>query len=348
MGHRLQLGQGQVAGDAAPRLDPRLLRLHHRIDADEFDAAQQEGDHRGLQLRRGRQAAGRDHAAVFHLRQGAGERHAADRIHHPCPGLAFQGLAQNLRHLRPVDDAARPQAFQVGVFLGLAGQRRDLVAEAGENRHRHRADAAGGPGDQDRALGGGDAAVFQRHHAEHRGQPGGAHRHRLTRRQLRWHRHQPVGGDPRHLGVSAPMQFAHPPAGENHRVAGVVKGRGGGHHGSREVHPRHMRIGLDQIAQALRHQAVLVVEGGGGDLHQNLARRQIGDGESLHRTGNPLGGLVDDEGLERIGHDDFSFASPNGLYLGFPKPPRQGRVSRHRGVGRLFVLILRPASGISR
>ena len=78
--------------------------------------------------------------------------------------------------------SAGAQPFEVIGLLAAAGRGDDLEAELGQQRDRHRTDAAGRAGDHHRSIGGLEAVPFQRHHRQHRGVAGGADRHRLARR----------------------------------------------------------------------------------------------------------------------------------------------------------------------
>ena len=80
----------QVARQPGPGLDPLVARAHHRVDAEQVDAAQQERDHGRRQVAAAGQAASRDAGAVFELRQDRRQRVAADRVDRAGPALAVE------------------------------------------------------------------------------------------------------------------------------------------------------------------------------------------------------------------------------------------------------------------
>ena len=68
----------------------RGLRAGHRIDADELDAAQDEGRNRCRQIHALRKAAGGNRSFGIGLRQHIGERHRADRIDRRRPSAPWR------------------------------------------------------------------------------------------------------------------------------------------------------------------------------------------------------------------------------------------------------------------
>ena len=193
----------------------------------------------------------------------------------------------------------------------------------GQDRGRDRADAARRPGHQNLALLGRQPVVFERHHRQHRGEAGGADRHRLARGQPGRQRHQPVGLHPRPLGIAAPMRLAHPPAGQNHLVARLVAGVRRGLDRAGEVDPRHMRIAPHQPAARADAEPVLVVQRRifDGDRHLGLGQAVVG--QILHRgMRRAVLVLLDQQGLE---HRRVSFAST--ADAGSAPPAFRGRVT---------------------
>ena len=86
--------------------------------------------------------------------------------------------------------------------VGLAGGGDDLITGGGQQVDADRADAAGGPGYQDRPVVGGNAVADQGLHAHGRGETGGTDRGTLARCQFSKGDHL-VGGQPDVLAVAA-------------------------------------------------------------------------------------------------------------------------------------------------
>ena len=189
---------------------------------------------------------------------------------------AHLSLASGLTWLSsgPPDDGRGAEAFQIVGLRRLAGGGDDAEAALLQERYRDAPDAACRAGDKHLARFGRDAALFDRHDAEHRGVAGGADRHRLALAQSFGQADQPVGLDACLLRQAAPVLFADAPAVENdlradgkavacrlrHR-AGEIDAR---HH--REL-PHHRRLAGDG-------EAVLVVDGRIGDGDRHIALRQ--------------------------------------------------------------------------
>ena len=70
------------------------------------------------------------------------------------------------------------------------------------------------------------------------------------------------------------MQFADAPAVQNHSVARLEVGVAAFCNGTREIDAGNMGVGANQLAQTLEDQAILVVQRGVVDLHQDVALGQ--------------------------------------------------------------------------
>ena len=126
--HALQEIERQVAGEPGPGLLAPRLRAHHGIDAQQIDPAQQEGDHRRLQLGPARKTAGRHRGVVFELGQHLGQRAAAHRIDAAGPALGLQRLARGLLDAGALDDRGRAQLLEIIMGLRPSRRRRHLIA----------------------------------------------------------------------------------------------------------------------------------------------------------------------------------------------------------------------------
>ena len=82
-----QLLRVQVSRKPIPGALANLLRRIHRIHAGKRHVAENEGQHRAMQLITLRQPAGGHGASVFRLGNGVDEGRATGHIHHPGPAL---------------------------------------------------------------------------------------------------------------------------------------------------------------------------------------------------------------------------------------------------------------------
>ena len=273
--HRVEQRGVEVARQPRPGAFAPRTRGHDGVDPGQRDAAQDEGQHRGRQVVALRQPAGGHHAAIARLRQRIGQGVRAHGIHHRGPALFLERLARR-GEFGAVDHGGGAQSVQVVCLVRLAGGCDHAVTQAGQQRHGHAAHAAGGAGDEHFAVTRLHAVVFQREHAQHGGVAGGADGHGGSRAQALGHAHQPVALEPRLLGQTAPMGFAHAPAVVDEGVAGLPVRVGGfdhlpcpvdaGHHGPLAHHRRAVGDG----------QRVLVVQRGPGHAHQHVAGGQLG------------------------------------------------------------------------
>ncbi len=189
-------------------------------------------------------------------------------------------------------------------FCGAPGRRHDGVAEPGEERDRHAADATIGSGHQNLTVPGLDSVLFESQHAEHRGVAGGADCHRLAGREGGGQRHQPFAPDPRHLGQTATMRFADAPAVQHDAVAHLPGRIRTLADSAGKIDARHHRKAPDDRRLAGQRQAVLVVERTPFDPDRDVARGQhgivdllnggvvtgfiLGDQDSLEHGDSPL------------------------------------------------------------
>ncbi len=124
-------------------------------------------------------AAGRTGAALQRL-DHVEQNVPAHGIHRPAPLLLQQGLVHAGLQCSTFDDLRGPQAGQEIGLVGLAGHGRDLVAEAGQQRHRNAADTAGRTGHQHRRVSRLETSLFQLVDTECGSQAGCAEYHRVT------------------------------------------------------------------------------------------------------------------------------------------------------------------------
>ena len=160
----------------------------------------------------------------------------------------------------------------------VGAQMRDALRRR-QQGHGGGAHPACGARHQDLAARRSNARLFQRQHAEHGGEAGGADAHGLPLIQPGRQRHQPVGLDPRLFGHAAPVSFPHTPTGQYHLVTALVAAVGRLQHCADEVDARHQRPLAHYLALAGDGQPVLVVEGAVAHRHPHLPRRQLALGQ---------------------------------------------------------------------
>ncbi|MNS36467.1 hypothetical protein D3C72_686580 [compost metagenome] len=254
-------------------------RAHHRIHPLQAHVAQDEGHDAGGQIETARQAAGGHGAAIVHLGQQLGQHLTADGVDGTGPQLFLQRLGR-LQQFAARHYAAGTQRRQHGaLLLGTAGQGRDAISQCRQQGDGGGANSTGGTCHQHLTTVGGYARLFQRQHAEHGGEAGGADAHGLPLIQPGRQRHQPVGLDPRLFGHAAPVSFPHAPTGQYHLVTALVAAVGRLQHCADEVDARHQRPLAHYLALAGDGQPVLVVEGAVAHRHPHLPRRQLALGQ---------------------------------------------------------------------
>ena len=111
-----------------------------------------------------------------------------------------------------------------------------------------RANAARCARDQDLALVGRQAMIFERHDAQDGGKACRANRHGIACAKARREWHQPIGIEPCLGGITAPMGLAHPPAGQDNRVTNLVAVIAGLADRASKINTRNMRIIAHQTA----------------------------------------------------------------------------------------------------
>ncbi len=217
--HGLQFRHRQIGPDTPPGRQAILIGAHDAIDPQKIDAPQQERNHGCRQLGAARQPHGGDRSAIDDLGQDPCQHPAADRIDAARPGFALQRLRRRFRDFVPSHDLRRAQIFQIVRRFRSACDRRNIISEMRQDRGGDRPDTARCPGNQNRQAARFQSMGLQRHHRQHGGEPCGADRHRLLGGQTLRQRNQPVGLDPRLLGITAPPDFPDAPAGQDHLVA---------------------------------------------------------------------------------------------------------------------------------
>ena len=287
----------EIAVEPGPGRHARALGAHHAVDPEQRDAAQDEGHHRGGEVRALGKAAGRDGAAIGGLGDGIDQSVAADRIDDPCPQLLLQGLAR-VRQLVAVDEFAGAQLGEVLLLALIAIGCDHGIARLGEQRGGHRADAAGRAGDEDLAVLGLDPGLDQRIDAERGGVARRADGHGFLAGKARRQLDQPVAIEPRLGGQPAPVHFADAPAIEQHRVSGLEFAAGALAHRADQIDPRHHRPAAHHRARASDGEAVLVVDRRVLHVDGDIAFGQLALVELLELAGLTAFGLLDKDGGE--------------------------------------------------
>lgn len=188
-----------------------------------------------------------------------------------------------------------------------AGDGDHAEAEFGKQGDGDAADAAGGAGDENRMLCGGcQSTVLQGHDAEHRGESGGADAHGIAVAQSFGKRNEPVGAHALILAIATPVEFAEAPTGQHHAVAGSVGFVLGFHDLSGHVDTGNHGPVAYHGARAGDGQTVFVVQGGIGDLDQDIPVRQVATAEVLQRVpGLAVFVAMEDQSAEVVGGHGF-------------------------------------------
>src|SRR6185503_19879648 len=83
------------------------------------------------------------------------------------------------------------------------------------------------------------------------------------------------------------MRLAHTPAVQDYRIAGLELGMGGRDHLAGEIDARDHRPTADDRRLGGNRQAILVVDGGVADAHEDIALHQVALAQLLPRTALP-------------------------------------------------------------
>ena len=100
-------------GPTPPDVPSRVHRTHHRVDSEQLRAAQDERQHRRMQLRPAGQARRGDAAVVHHRPRQPGERLAADHVHGAAHVAFSSGRVPICSPLRARNSLLAPSAPQV-------------------------------------------------------------------------------------------------------------------------------------------------------------------------------------------------------------------------------------------
>ena len=208
------------------------------------------------------------------MRQHFGQYLRAYGVYRAGPAGGFERLGR-LRQFGALDNACCAEAAQqIAVLLGAAGYGGHAVAELVQQRDGHGAHAAAGAGNQNFAALGRDVLIRQGLHTQHGGEAGGADNHGLAGAERSGQRHEPIAVDAGFFGQTAPMFFAHAPAGEYHFVAAAVARVRRFNHGAGKIDAGHHRILLHDFDGIGERQPVFIIDGGIFNGHGYIARRQ--------------------------------------------------------------------------
>jgi hypothetical protein len=151
----------------------------------------------------------------------------------------------------------------------------DLVAAAGQDRHRDRADAAARPEHEHGTGPRLEARALERVDRERRGEAGGPDRHRVAGAHPVRQRDDPLRRNAGAFGEAAVVGDAEVVAVREHRVPDRHVAGGGRHDAPGEVDPGHERRDARDLAVRRHGQRVLVVHRRPLDGDRHFARRQV-------------------------------------------------------------------------
>src|SRR6218665_1397088 len=269
----VQSGGPVVARDFVPHLAPQRHRAVG-IDADQADAAQDEGQDGQIQFGAADVAKGADDAFGLHGAGQPGQGLAAYRIDGAGPAGFFQRLRAG-RVADPPDHLAGAQGLQRTMPIPLAGHRRHLVAAPGQHVDGDAGHPSGGARHQHRAALGGQAVVF---HPVQRQAGGVACRAQycgLQQRQAPGQGQHPVSPDTGPLRMAALMVYTdakavHDDLAHRRETHPIRNGDA-----ARQVDAADARELADDAVAPVRGQRVLVVDAGVGHFDQHIAGAQI-------------------------------------------------------------------------
>src|ERR1700683_4495822 len=270
----LKMAGLEVGRDALPHRKAPLTPRGRGVDPDERNAAQDEGHHRGLQLRTCSQTDAGDASPEIHRACEPGERLAAEIVDGAAETHGLQRPRAELDVLAG-EHLAGAQPAEGGTRLPLAADRHYAVTAHAQHVDGDAADAARGAGDRDRTAAGLLAVLLHAVDGQSRGEPGGADGHGGGGIQSRRHRDDPLAGHPCELGVAAVVRLGQPAAGHQHGLAALVARIARGFDGAGQVDATDERVAAQDLARPGCGQRVLVVDARVADPDHHLARRQV-------------------------------------------------------------------------
>ena len=247
-------------------------------------------------------ARGRDRRPGPQRSQDVRQRRGTDRVDRTGPPFRFERPAV-AGHLVPCQDPGRAHRPQAGGLVGLARRGPHLVAAVGQDRQRRATDPARGSRHEHRPVVGREPAILERGDGHGGREAGCPDRHRVTRREARRQRHDPIGRDALILGKAAVSGDAQVVAVGEHLRPDRDRAIGARDDDAREVDPRDQRADPGDLAVRPRGQPVLVVDARPGDTDLDLAGRQVRLVErphaAFHANRIRTGDLLHDERAER-------------------------------------------------
>ena len=144
---------GQIAQQPRPRRITHRDRRHHRVDALQPHAAEDERHHRRRQIDAAGQSTGGDDALILRLGQHPRQHRRSNRVDGSRPCLGLERLRW-LGHLLATEEVRGTERAQVVVLLGPTCHCRHRVAERGQQGDGDTPDAAGGTRHDHRTVAG--------------------------------------------------------------------------------------------------------------------------------------------------------------------------------------------------
>src|SRR5262249_32171284 len=184
-------------------------------------------------------------------------------------------------------------------------------AKPGKHIHRTPAHATGGAGDQNRSVPGLEAVVLQSLDRQTRGDPGRAQRHGLLERETGGQWLDPVAREPGVLCVPAELRNTQVAADCQYLLASGEARVARLDDGACEINARNHPIRVDDGALREAGQAVLEVDARVLHAHGHVALGQVGERELLYAGSEPAAVLVQDERIEKFGHDTLLDRAPS-------------------------------------
>ena len=152
MHHRLQLIHWQVRCDPIPCADTVCIGLHHTVDPQQVNTAQKERNDSRRQRHAASQTNRRYRCAVFHLAQNPCQHIATNRINAASPCFGLKRTLNCLVDLLAGNDLCGTKACQILFRLRTPCHGSNLIAKVGQNRSRHRPNAASSTRDKHRTI----------------------------------------------------------------------------------------------------------------------------------------------------------------------------------------------------
>ena len=232
----------------------------HRVYAQQIDVAQDEREHRGRNLWRIDQSAGRQTLPVLQTLDGIPENLAANGVHGTSPDLFEQRPIAAFTRLFSGENFSRSKITQEAMLGFLTRDSGHCVTKLTEQHHRDRANTARRAGHQHRTSSWRHANMLELVDAKSGGKTRSTDDHRFFQRQAVGSRDQPPGRDTNALAEATGGVHAEIEANGDHLVPRRKFSISAFNDDARSINSGCMRVVARHARTARRRHSIFVVQ----------------------------------------------------------------------------------------